>query len=78
MGGGGRGDEEAIRAYNAQAPAIPHLWRRVVAMFRPYRQGLVVTAVLVVVGAAAAVAPPLVLRRIFDDALAARRQAVSR
>ena len=48
---------------------IPHLWRRVVTMFRPYRQGLVVTAVLVVVGAAAAVAPPLVLRRIFDDAL---------
>ena len=38
-------------------------------MFRPYRQGLAVTAVLVVVGAAAGVAPPLVLRRIFDDAL---------
>ena len=64
-----RGDDAAIRADNAQAPVIPHLWRRVVAMFRPYRQGLVVTAVLVVVGAAAAVVPPLVLRRIFDDAL---------
>jgi ATP-binding cassette subfamily B protein len=38
-------------------------------MFRPYRRGLVVTAVLVVVGASAAVVPPLVLRHIFDDAL---------
>ncbi len=69
MAGGGRGDEAAIRAYNATAPEIPHLWRRIAVMFGPYRQGLVVTAVLVVVGAAAAVVPPLVLRRIFDDAL---------
>jgi len=68
-GGGARGDEAAIRAHNAEAPVIPHLWRRVTGMFRPYRRGLVVTAVLVVVGAAAAVVPPLILRHIFDDAL---------
>ncbi|WP_062287705.1 ABC transporter ATP-binding protein [Demequina phytophila] len=75
MGGGmaGRGvasrDEDAQRALNAEAPDIPDLWPRVVALFRPYRGALVTTAVLVVAAAAATVVPPLIVERIFDDAL---------
>ncbi|MBN2177266.1 MAG: ABC transporter ATP-binding protein [Demequinaceae bacterium] len=72
-GGGGRGrmrlDEEAQRKANAEAPRIPHLWRRVGRMFVPYRRRIAVTAVLVVVSSALTVAPPLVVQRIFDRAL---------
>ncbi|GAB2854211.1 ABC transporter ATP-binding protein [Microbacterium insulae] len=75
-GGGGGGhpgfrgvDIEAQKKLNAAAPAIPHLGRRVVALFRPYTWSLVFTAVLVVVGAGVAVIPPLIVQRIFDDAL---------
>ncbi len=72
--GGGRPafrgvDIEAQRRANADAPVIPHLGRRVVALFRPYRWRILWTAVLVVVGAAVAVVPPLIVQRIFDDAL---------
>ena len=62
-------DASAQRVANAQAPRIPHLGRRVAALFRPYRARLVMTAVLVVVGAAIAVVPPLIVQRVFDDAL---------
>ncbi|MFV0633088.1 ABC transporter ATP-binding protein [Demequina sp.] len=62
-------DEAAQREHNAQAPQIPHLWRRVAELFRPYRSRLVLTGALVVVTAAAGVVPPLVIERIFDDAL---------
>lgn len=72
-GGGGaafRGvDAEAQRRLNAEAPRIPNLGRRVVALFRPYLARIVVTGVLVIVGAAVAVIPPLIVQRIFDDAL---------
>jgi len=68
-GRGARGDEDAIRAENAEAPKVPNLWPRVLQLFRPYRRGLVLTAVLVLLGSVAAVAPPLILQRIFDDAL---------
>ncbi|MCW3491753.1 ABC transporter ATP-binding protein [Microbacterium sp. SSM24] len=75
-GGGGGGhpgfrgvDIDAQKKINAAAPKIPHLARRVVALFRPYTWSLVFTAVLVVVGAAIAVIPPLIVQRIFDDAL---------
>ncbi|GAA3651233.1 ABC transporter ATP-binding protein [Microbacterium marinilacus] len=64
-----RGDEDALRRQNAEAPRIPDLGRRVVAMFRPYRGRIAVTVLLVVVGAALGVIPPLVIQRIFDDAL---------
>ncbi|QGU26497.1 ABC transporter ATP-binding protein [Microbacterium oryzae] len=72
--GGGRGgsrpiDEEAQRRLNAEAPRVPGLGRRVVALFRPYRARIGVTAALVVVGAALGVIPPLVIQRVFDDAL---------
>ncbi|WP_062520249.1 ABC transporter ATP-binding protein [Demequina silvatica] len=75
MGGGKNGmrlasfDEEAQRALNAEAPDIPDLWPRVVALFRPYRGALITTAVLVVAAAAATVVPPLIVERIFDNAL---------
>ncbi len=74
MGGGGRGgfrgvDEQAQRRLNAQAPKVPALGRRVIALFRPYRWRLSFTALLVIVGAGLAVIPPLLVQRIFDEAL---------
>ena len=77
MRGGGGGmhpsfrpsDTEAQRRANAEAPVIPGLGRRVVALFRPYAWPLVVTGVLVVAGAGIAVVPPLLVQRVFDDAL---------
>ncbi|MGK3950707.1 ABC transporter ATP-binding protein [Microbacterium sp. I2] len=75
-GGGGGGhpgfrpvDNDAQRRLNAEAPKIPNLGRRVVALFRPYLWSIVITGVLVVVGAGIAVIPPLLVQRIFDDAL---------
>lgn len=62
-------DEAAQRQRNAQAPRIPHLWSRVVALFRPYRGRLTLTGAIVVVGAAIAVVPPLLVQSIFDRAL---------
>ena len=68
--GGTRGvDEAAQRRLNAQAPQVPHLGRRVVALFRPYTARIVVTAFIVVVSASIGVIPPLIVQRIFDDAL---------
>ncbi|WP_426325995.1 ABC transporter ATP-binding protein [Microbacterium sp. E-13] len=75
-GGGGGGhpgfrpvDVEAQRRANAEAPKIPDLGRRVVALFRPYTWSIVVTGLLVVTGAGIAVIPPLLVERVFDDAL---------
>ncbi len=68
--GGFRGvDEAAQKKLNAQAPQIPGLGRRVVALFRPYLGRILLTGILVVVGAGIAVIPPLIVQRIFDDAL---------
>lgn len=75
-GGGGGGhpgfrpvDTEAQRRANAEAPEIPDLGRRVVALFRPYKWSILITGVLVVAGAGIAVIPPLLVQRVFDDAL---------
>ena len=73
-GGGGRGrvmrlDVEAQKRQNAEAPAISHLWLRVVRMFAPYRSRILLTGVLVVVGGVITVVPPLIVQRIFDRAL---------
>ncbi|WP_373877186.1 ABC transporter ATP-binding protein [Microbacterium thalassium] len=77
-GGGGHGggppafrgvDIEAQKRLNAQAPKIPHLGARVVALFRPYTGRIAVTALLVVAGAAIAVIPALLVQRVFDEAL---------
>ncbi|QKJ21133.1 ABC transporter ATP-binding protein [Microbacterium hominis] len=76
MRGGGGGhpgfrpvDSVAQRKQNAQAPKIPDLRRRVVALFRPYTGRIAVTGLLVIAGAAIAVLPPLIVQAIFDDAL---------
>ena len=50
-------DERTQRERNAEAPHIPHLGRRIVALFSPYRGRLAVTAVLVVLSAALGVVP---------------------
>ena len=72
-GGGGvafRGvDAAAQRRANAEAPRIPHLGKRVVALFRPYLGRIIATGLLVIAGAAIAVIPPLLVQRVFDDAL---------
>lgn len=74
MGGGHGGgfrpvDISAQKKLNAQAPRIPHLGTRVIALFRPYTGRLIVTAVLVIAGAAIAVVPALIVQQIFDQAL---------
>jgi ATP-binding cassette subfamily B protein len=68
--GGFRGvDVEAQKRINAEAPKIPNLRGRVLALFRPYGWPLAFTGVLVVLGASLAVIPPLIVQRIFDEAL---------
>lgn len=69
-GGGFRGvDEAAQKKLNAQAPEIPHLGARIMAMFRPYIGRIVLTAIMVIAGAAIGVIPPLIVQQIFDQAL---------
>jgi len=63
------GDRQAQRALNAQAPKIPHLGRRVAALFQGYRPRLVAIAVLVLASAAISVAPPLLTAEAFDVGL---------
>jgi ATP-binding cassette subfamily B protein len=80
MGGGGRnraarissGDIEAQKAINAAAPQIPHLGKRVLALFKPYRGAIVLMTALVLVSAALSIFPPLITQRIFDDGLFAK------
>lgn len=62
-------DNERQRQLNAEAPEIPHLGRRVAALFRPYKMELAVTIALVLVSAAITVVLPLITRNIFDNAL---------
>ena len=71
MGVGLRGpvDVAAQRRRNAEAPRIPHLGRRVLALFRPYRRRVFATILLVILGAVLGVVPPLVIQRVFDEAL---------
>lgn len=62
-------DNERQRQLNAEAPRIPHLRRRIAALFLPYKTELGITIVLVLVSAAVTVALPLITRNIFDKAL---------
>ena len=66
VGGLTRMDAASQRAQNAQAPRIPHLFRRIAELFRPYRGRLVLMVALVLIGAALSVAPPLLTQRAFD------------
>lgn len=70
MGGGFRGvDEAAQKKLNAEAPDIPDLGARVIALFRPYIGRIIITGILVIAGATLGVIPPLIVQRVFDDAL---------
>ncbi|KTR95962.1 multidrug ABC transporter ATPase [Microbacterium testaceum] len=76
MGPGGVGgsmfrgvDAAEQRRRNAEAPRVPHLGRRVVELFRPYRGRIALTVLLVILASAVGVIPPLLVQRIFDDAL---------
>ncbi len=62
-------DESAQRKANANAPEIPELGSRIIALFRPYVGRIVVTGLLVIAGAAIGVIPPLIVQQIFDGAL---------
>ncbi|WP_397420135.1 ABC transporter ATP-binding protein [Protaetiibacter sp. SSC-01] len=77
-GGGGRGgmargvgnrDAEVQRAENAAAPRIPHLYRRIGELFRPFATQLTITIALVLVSAGLGVLPPLLTQRAFDEGL---------
>lgn len=65
----GSADAEAQRAANAAAPKIPHLFRRISALFAPHKRALVVTATLVILSAAISVLPPLLTQQAFDRGL---------
>jgi ATP-binding cassette subfamily B protein len=76
MGGGGAmrsrvsgGDAAAQRALNAEAPRIPHLFRRIVSLFAAHKVAIITTMVLVLIGAALSVVPPLLTQRAFDEGL---------
>jgi len=62
-------DAVAQRAENAEAPRIPHLLKRIFALFAPHRVTLIVTIVLVLFSAALSVIPPLLTQRAFDEGL---------
>ena len=68
-GGRRTGDIAAQKAANAQAPKIPHLLRRVAALFAPHKVALSVTIALVLISAALSVVPPLLTQRVFDYGL---------
>jgi ATP-binding cassette subfamily B protein len=58
-----------MKAANAKAPKIPHLLRRVGALFAPHKAALSATVALVLVSAALSVIPPLLTQRVFDHGL---------
>lgn len=62
-------DERALRERNRSAPEIPDLWRRVGALFAPYRGTLILAIVLVLITAALGVAPALLTQQAFDVGL---------
>ncbi|HEV7950362.1 MAG TPA: ABC transporter ATP-binding protein [Glaciihabitans sp.] len=62
-------DTEAQRAANAEAPQVPHLLRRIGALFRPHRAKLTVTITLVLISAGLGVLPPLLTKEAFDRGL---------
>ncbi|WP_201771690.1 ABC transporter ATP-binding protein [Cryobacterium roopkundense] len=64
-----RGDVAGQRARNAEAPRVPDLFPRIVALFAPHRLALSATVVLVLVAAALSVIPPLLTQRAFDEGL---------
>ncbi|TAM66678.1 MAG: ABC transporter ATP-binding protein [Microbacteriaceae bacterium] len=64
-----RGDAQAQRVVNAQAPKIPQLTRRIGGLFSPHKTALITTVLLVLIGAALSVVPPLLTQQTFDQGL---------
>ncbi|WP_098405771.1 ABC transporter ATP-binding protein [Paramicrobacterium agarici] len=69
VGGAARADAEALKKQNASAPRIPHLFRRVLALFRPHKIAISFTVAVVLVTAAISVIPPLLVESAFDVGL---------
>ncbi|MCU1478138.1 MAG: transporter ATP-binding protein, partial [Subtercola sp.] len=63
------GDARAQRAANAEAPKVEHLFRRITALFVPYRLQIILTVILVLIAAALSVVPPLLTAQAFDVGL---------
>ncbi|PRI11155.1 ABC transporter ATP-binding protein [Leucobacter massiliensis] len=63
------GDAARQRELNREAPRIPHLGRRIAALFRPYRGQLAAIIALVLISAGLGIIPPLLTERVFDDGL---------
>ena len=64
-----RGDVAGQRARNAEAPRVPDLFPRIIALFAPHKMALGATVVLVLIAAAFSVIPPLLTQRAFDEGL---------
>ena len=62
-------DARAQREKNAEAPQIPHLFRRIVGLFSDFRGPLITTAVLVVTSAGLTIIPPLLIEVAFNQGL---------
>jgi ATP-binding cassette subfamily B protein len=62
-------DESVMRAQNGASPEVPHLWRRIGALFGPYRAPLAIALILVLITAALGVAPALLTQQAFDRGL---------
>ena len=63
------GDHDAQRAENAEAPRIPDLFARIVALFVPFKRALTITVILVLLSSGLSVLPPLLTRQAFDAGL---------
>ena len=62
-------DARAQREQNADAPQIPHLFRRIVGLFSDFRGPLIATAALVVTSAGLTIIPPLLIEVAFNQGL---------
>ncbi|WP_405219791.1 ABC transporter ATP-binding protein [Agrococcus sp. Ld7] len=62
-------DEKAQRRVNADAPRVPDLGKRILALFAPHKRQIILTIALVGVVASISVFPPLLTQRVFDEAL---------
>lgn len=69
VGGAVRADYAALKQQNASAPEIPHLLRRTLGLFRPYKWSIVLTITVVLATAAISVIPPLLVESAFDVGL---------
>lgn len=62
-------DPDQIRARNASAPKIENLLGRIMELFEPYKNPLILTTTLVLVAAGLSVLPPLLIQGAFNDGL---------